>query len=111
MKLKAIGIKFALGLFLLFLFVYIFSTFSSVLSNNKYSVDSFKFSQFGYEESLLVIYDDEVTFLHNEDIYTGIVEFRDGVIYLNSDECVFVIIDESTLYYSKTFIYLDRIGG
>lgn len=112
MKLKAIGLKFTLGVVLLSLFAYILLTLSSVFSSRKYDLLSFQNSEFVSEQSSLVIFVEEATFIRDEEIFSGQVSLVDGVIYLAADESFsFVVISNDSLFYSPKLQHFDRMGG
>jgi len=113
MKLKAIGLKFALGAVLLLIFTYILISCSNVFSLQKYKDSDFYYSQFESKENLsLVIYEEEGAFIRNSDVIEGSISFLDGVIYFDGKESyTFVIVSTSSLFLSSSLQYFDKVGG
>jgi hypothetical protein len=111
MKLKAVGLKFALGMLLLSFFLYIVLSFNNVFSDKSLSLISFQYSQFtSKENTALVILDKEATYLDRDEIIVGFISFEEGIIYFNFDgnELSFVALDEDTLFLTKELLYFER---
>ena len=113
MKLKLIGLKFALGAVLLLFVSYVLISCSSVFSSHKYSDSEFYYSQFdASDDTHLVIYEEEGAFIRESEIFEGDISFLDGVIYFSGQESyTFVIVSTTSLFLSSSFQYFDKVGG
>lgn len=113
MKLKAVGLKFVLGMLLLSIFFYVVFSFNNVFADRSLSLASFQYSQFSSKENtVLVILDKEASYLDKDSIIVGDVIFEEGIIYLNSEgnELSFVSINKDTLFLTKELLYFERLA-